>query len=309
MNQRTLSITVLGLVEIIPMPFVTETTPIYLILPIHSADQSAAVRFLHHANRTLFDKETRDKFELLLTHVVTSKSEFSQTQKWFDRLRNEVDMIRVKRPQLRVTYHTILIPSSNISTYAAQSALILDFFENKLRTNSLIFLTNPYVDIESDFFNRCRLNVIEGVQIFFPIAFNQYHPHIISHTHNVTDNSTIELHKSHGWFNTYGFDHIGLYLSDYQALRKSLLSHKKLLLTINLYDLFAQATDIHLLRAPDQSLRVHYRTMKCEPLKSYNMIEYDRCTIAKERGLASRSQLAIFIIEQEQAIKSTVRAT
>ncbi|CAF5134404.1 unnamed protein product, partial [Rotaria sp. Silwood1] len=100
----------LGLVEIIPMPFVTETTKIFLILPIYTDEQSIAIRFLRHVNKTLFDKETRDKFELLLTHVVTTKHELSQTQKWFDNLRHEIDLIRRIRTQLTVTYHTVLLP-------------------------------------------------------------------------------------------------------------------------------------------------------------------------------------------------------
>jgi hypothetical protein len=288
------------------MPFVAETTKIFLILPIYSNERSVAIRFLRHANKTLFDKETRDKFELLLTHIVTTKQELSQTQKWFDNLRHEIDSIRRIRTQLTITYHTILLPSSSITPYT-HSTYILDFFETKLRENSLIFLTNPYVDIESDFFNRCRLNVIENVQIFCPIAFYQYHPHIITHTYHMKDNSTIDLHKSHGWFNSYAFDHMGFYMNDYLKLKKSILSHNISLSSINLYDLFTQLTDLYILRAPDQSLRVHYHPMKCDSMKQSNSMEYNRCLIQKERGLASRSQLAMFVIENEQMKKSIIK--
>jgi hypothetical protein len=135
----------LGLVEIIPMPFVT---------------------FLRHINKTLFDKETRDKFELLLTHIVTTKQELSQTQKWFENLRHEIDLIRRIRTQLTVTYHTLLLPSSSSITHYTHTTYILDFFETKLRINSLLFITNPYVDIEPNFLNRCRLNVVDNNKSF-----------------------------------------------------------------------------------------------------------------------------------------------
>ena len=279
------------------MPFVTESTKIFLTLPIYSDEQSIAIRFLHYANKTLFDKETHEKFELLLTHMVTTKQELSQSQKWFDHLRHEVDLIRRIRTQLTITYHTVLLPSSSITHYT-HFTYILDYFETKLRTNSLIFLTNPYVDIESDFLNRCRLNVIEKIQIFFPIAFYQYHPQIITQTHRMTNNSTIELHKSHGWFNSYAFDHMGFYMNDYIKLKKSILSHNISLSSRHLYDLFVQLTDIHILRAPDQSLRVHYHPIKCDSIKQSNSIEYNRCLMQKEKGLASRSQLAMLIIEK-----------
>ncbi|CAF4321998.1 unnamed protein product [Rotaria socialis] len=292
----------LGLVETIPMPFVTETTKIYLILPIYTDEQSVALRFLRHANKSLFDKETRDKFELHLAHIVTTKHELSQTQKWFDTLRHEVDVLRRTRTQLAVTYHTIILPLSTTTRYT-QAAYILDFFATKFETNSLIFITNPYVDIEADFLNRCRLNVIENVQAFFPIAFYQYHPHIIVRTYHMTDNSTIDLHKSHGWFNSYAFDHIGMYMSDYLNLKKLLLSNNISLSSMTLYDLFVQVTDISILRAPDQALRVHYHPIKCDSIKRSYTLEYSRCIMQREKGLASRSQLAMIIIENEPTKK------
>jgi hypothetical protein len=294
----------LGLVEMIPMPFVTETTKLFLILPIHSDEQSIAIRFLHHANKTLFDRETRDKFELLLTHIVTTKQDYSQTQKWFEQLRHEVDLIYQTRTQLTITFHTLLLPSSAIPLYA-QPIYIFEHFQPKLRTNALIFLTNPYVDIDFDFLNRCRLNVIESTQIFFPIAFYQYHPRIIARTHHLTDNLSIDLHKSHGWFNAHAFDHIGIHMSDYINLKKLFSSQNISLSTVNLYDLFVQLTDLHILRAPDQSLRVHYRSIKCDITIQSNSLEYNRCLIQREKGLASRSQLAMVIIENDQMKIST----
>lgn len=279
----------LGLVEMIPMPFVTETTKLFLILPIHSDERSLAIRFLHHVNKTLFDRETREKFELLLTHIVKTKQEYSQGQKWFDEIRQQVDLIRQIRTQVTITYHTYLLPSSTIPSYA-QSTYLLDFFQTKLRANALIFLTNPYVDIDPDFLNRCRLNVIERTQIFFPIAFYQYHPKIIARTQTITNNSTIELHKSHGWFNSYAFDHVGLHMSDYIQLKRIIQQLNLTLANQNLYDLFVQLTDLHILRAPDQSLRVHYHSMKCDFFVQSNTIEHDRCLAQREKGLGSRSQ-------------------
>ncbi len=288
------------------MPFVTETTKIYLILPIYSDEQPIAIRFLRYLNKTLFDKETREKFELLLTHIVPNKQEFALTQKWFDNLRREVDSIRRIRTQLIVTYHTILLPSPSITRYT-HTTYILDFFETKLRINSLLFLTNPYVNIEPDFLNRCRLNVIENIQIFYPIAFYQYHPHIISRTHHLTDNSTIDLHKSHGWFNSYAFDHVALYLTDYIQLKKSLLLYNTSISSNNLYDLFIEYADLHILRAPDHALRVHYKSIKCDSIKPLNTSEYNRCMNQKEKGLASRSQLAMIIIENESTNNKTTK--
>ena len=285
------------------MPFVTETTKIYLILPIYSDEQSTTINFLRYLNKTTFEKETREKFELFLAHVVTNKQEFAQTQKWFEPLRHEIDGIRRQRTQLTVAYYTIQILSPTIPRYT-HATYILDYFVNKLRPNALVFVTNPHVNMDGDFLNRCRLNIIENVQIFFPIAFHQYHPRIIARTHHPTDNSTIELHKSHGWFNSFAFDHFGLYMSDYIQLKKSIQAHNTSLSSRNLYDFFVEWTDLHILRAPDQALRVHYRPIKCDAIKPSNTVEYNRCLNRKERSIASRGQLAMTMIENELTNKT-----
>ncbi|CAF0912968.1 unnamed protein product [Didymodactylos carnosus] len=270
------------------MPFVTENTKIFLILPLFHDDQQQTIKFLRHCNQTIFDKESRDKLEILLTHIVTTKQEFQQTQKWFEPIRKEVELLRHIRLQLSVTYHTLLLPTKSYNQF-----ILIDYFESKLRKNALIFLTTSYVDIESDFLNRCRLNVIDNVQVFFPIAFYQYHPNIINRISNVSD-QIIELHKNHGWFNSYSYDHAAFYMSDYLNSKHSIhLSNYT-----DLFDLFHN-TDIHMLRGPDQSLRHHYKNYKCDQGKQTEE-EFGRCLIQREKGLASRSQLAMVIIEEEE---------
>jgi hypothetical protein len=285
-------------VEIVPMPFVTETTKVFLILPIHSDEESAALRFLDHANRTVFGRETRERFELLLTHVVTSKQQFANRHQWFQKIRRHVDAIHQTREKLLITFHTTLLPSPSIPRYA-QASFILDFFQTKVRPNALIFLTNPHVDLDADFLNRCRLNVIPKSQIFFPVAFYQYHPNIIGRTHPIVDNVTIDIHKSHGWFNSYVFDHVGLHMSDYVHLKNLIFHVHNALATTNLHDLFVQFSELHVLRAPDPLLRVHYRPVNCDKLNRSSAIEYQRCLMQQEKGLASRSQLAMVIVEHE----------
>ncbi|CAF4539980.1 unnamed protein product, partial [Rotaria magnacalcarata] len=70
-----------------------------------------------------------------------------------------------------------------------------------------------------------------------------------------------------------------------------------------LYDLLVQVTDISILRAPDQALRVHYHPIKCDSIKRSYTLEYSRCLMQREKGLASRSQLAMIIIENEPTKK------
>jgi hypothetical protein len=93
-------------------------------------------------------------------------------------------------------------------------------------------------------------------------------------------------------------------MNDYINLKKSILLYNISLSSRNLYDLFQELTDLHILRAPDQSLRVHYKPIRCDSIKQSNIIEYNRCLNQREKGLASRSQLAMIIIENEQMNKT-----
>ncbi|CAF0890604.1 unnamed protein product, partial [Didymodactylos carnosus] len=287
----------LGLVEIITMPFVTDNTKIFLILPLFHDDQQQTIKFLKHCNQTLFDKESRDKLEILLTHIVTTKIELQQTQKWFEPIRKEVELLRHTRVQLSITYHTLFLSGKYYNQF-----ILIDYFQVKLRKNALIFITTPYVDIESDFLNRCRLNVIDSIQVFFPIGFYQYYPNIISRTNNVSQ-QTIELHKNHGWFNSYSYDNAAFYMNDYINAKYLL----RLSNNTDLFDLFHH-TDMHILRGPDQSLRHHYKNYKCDQIKQ-TQDEFGRCLIQREKGIASRSQLAMVIADEEEKQAKRLKST
>ena len=83
-------------------------------------------------------------------------------------------------------------------------------------------------------------------------------------------------------------------------MKKIIFNHNISISTANLYDLFIEYTDLHILRAPDQSLRVHYRPIKCNQLTIWNSLEYHRCMMQREKGVASGSQLAMIILDNEQ---------
>ncbi|CAF4602939.1 unnamed protein product, partial [Rotaria magnacalcarata] len=55
-------------------------------------------------------------------------------------------------------------------------------------------------------------------------------------------------------------------MSDYLNLKKLSLSNNISLSSMTLYDLLVQVTDISILRAPDQALRVHYHPIKCDSI-------------------------------------------
>lgn len=294
-----MSLLIEGLVEIIPMPFVSDQVKLFLIVIVHDDEQEALNYFLERSSQSIFEHERREKLEVLLTHIVNNKEDFSKSQQWFDSARQKIEQISINQTNCLITYHTILMTNNSIRSFD-ETTMVLDFFQRRLRPNALIFVTNPFVDVETDFLSRCRLNVIEHTQIFFPIAFYQYHPKIIALHMNVTNPNNIELHKSHGWFNAFAFNQIGVYISDYVHLKNILIQAGVSLSSANLFDLFSRWTDFHIIRAPDQSLRVRYQPVQCEHLERIdNKIEQQRCLIQRERGLASQTLLAKTLIEQE----------
>ena len=280
------------------MPFAVDSTNLTVIMPIHNDEEAAVINFLQYFSQILNDSKSHERLGFLFTRVVTNDEDAAYGDRWFDNIRQQFNEIHSSRSNLTAEFHTVRLPSNSWPRFA-EGSFILDFYEKKLHRNEVIFLTTSVTQIDIDFFNRCRLNVIENTQIFSPVAFQKYHPKVLE-LNKIDEPKHATLHKFYGWFNAFAFDQIGLYMSDYIKLKENLVRANVSVSSKNLYDLFIEWTDLHMLRAPDQSLRVQYQSLECDSLKQISSIEYHRCLIQMEMGLGSRTQLASTIIEHEK---------
>lgn len=58
--------------------------------------------------------------------------------------------------------------------------LALDLGSRQLPPSSLLLFCNADIVFTKDFLSRCRLNAIEGHQVYYPVGFAQYSPNIVS---------------------------------------------------------------------------------------------------------------------------------
>ena len=189
----------------------------------------------------------------------------------------------------------------------------VEFITKKLNPDSLILLVAPCTEMQAEFLNRVRLNTIKGHQIFFPIPFGEYMPNIVYPVRPFPDE--IEINKNYGYFNTYAYEFVSFYNSDYAQVRgayldehvKQLISYgnsssrpNKVVLTdyiSDLFDLFSTNKKLNLLRGTDQALKCRWHASEnCERQPSvYN--EKQRCVSQREASLGTKAQLAMHLMK------------
>lgn len=304
----------LGLVELITLPFVTENVKINLVSVFSAEYEEKQIEsfFARYERNVLEINEVAEKVNLFIVYVKSNVSSI--------KIKMDMNVKRIKEliTGLEKKYSSITTSSSRIlqaevtinneTLYLSESYRQLSAIEivsQKLPLEELILITPPGIDFQSEFLNRVRLNTIKEHQVYFPIAFYQYNPNVVNEESRYIDE--VDIHKTFGYFNVYSFEFVSFFNYDYNNTRYlfldsilSLNSTKKInLKTVNLgdycldlYELFITNKKIHILRAPDLALKYRWFLLEnCD--KRRHADEISRCYAQIERGLASRSQLAL----------------
>ncbi|XP_071803278.1 chondroitin sulfate synthase 2-like [Asterias amurensis] len=283
----------LNKVEIVSMPYVTEYTQVTIILPVVSGSQEQVRIFLDTYARICL--ETRDKSAVMLIFIYTPAEALSMVKE---------DIYSVNKGY--ISYLERKYPGSHLSWISVKTSLpspiaIMDVVSKKFASDTLFLLTNANMEIAAEFLNRVRMNTISGWQVFFPIPFSQYDPKIIYK--ELPNPNRIDITKAIGHFDTYLFEHASFYNSDYMSARKNWDERhpgsetEHIQSDLDLFEMFLH-TKLNTFRAVDPALKLHYRQRICQP--SLKEDQYQRCLEGRAEGLASRSQLAMLVFEQQQ---------
>jgi chondroitin polymerizing factor len=312
----------LGLVEIIPMPYVTESAKINIIVPftLEYDENEIEAFFLNYDSFVLEMKEIAEKVNIFVVYVITENQMYSQREREIvSYVNNKITDLNKKYPTLLKTSQIIeyKIKIENISMYFSESyrqMSIVEHFSIKqnLSSDSLMLITPPCVEFQSEFLNRVRLNTIKDTQIFFPIPFNQFMPNIIYDTFPFPDH--VEIHKAIGYFNTFTYNFASFYISDYLKTRKKYLNDRKYpslnsdfinvpdLFAEDLYAFFATNRDLNIIRTTDQALKCRWHFIEdCFRHKGSNE-EKIRCLKEKESSLGTKAQLAMHLMKNYDKI-------
>ena len=303
----------LGTVEIIPMPYVTESSKINLVV-IFTVDYNfkEIQDFFQSFEQFILDiKEIAEKINLFVIYVKQTE----QTEINLKEDRKRCIHINETLKELSKKYSSIIKTSSRIffselnitgTLYNSESYRLLavaDYLNKRLTADDLILIVSPCVEMQTEFLNRVRLNTVKGHQVFFPIPFNEYTPNIVYSIRPYPDE--IEINKNYGYFNIYSYEFVSFYNSDYSHVKAKYLEEYSILnsnttsnlLLTDLYQLFSIDKKINLLRATDQSLKCRSHLIDNCTLRQGDNNEIQRCLKQRETSLGTKAQLAMHLMK------------
>ena len=282
----------LSLIEIIPMPYVTEATRVHIIIPLVLEDRSYANHFLEVFASNAFETSENAILTFLFIYDPVEAQQVNHNDIFAD-VKTQINVYERKYP-------TVKIPWISVKTEIPSQIKFMDIISKKHPVDTLFFLAHVNTNINAEFLNRCRMNSINNWQVFFPVHFQEYNPDVAYH--NQPRPATVDLVKDAGHFDRRSFDEACFYNSDYMATRSRMVTdvqeNEDILESLDVFDMFVKYSGLHVFRAVEPALNQQYRYQSCNPKLSEDI--YHRCVQSNMEGLGSRSQLAMLLFEQEQ---------
>ncbi|KAH9518485.1 hypothetical protein Btru_016921 [Bulinus truncatus] len=285
-EKRVFLVRPLGEVEVVPMPYVTESTRLNIILPITPSEMDGWGVFLETYAR--LQAESADSLALIIVFL------YPQIPKT-----GEEDVFSVLKSM--VTYYddksedgvkTRMINFANNSTYVPEFKII-DAVSGLLEPDALILTCTVGMLLNAEMLNRVRINTIPGWQVFFPIGFWQFKPNIIYDKKPYP--TEIEFSSRTGHYDVLSYEHGSFYNSDYKDARKSLSIED--LMKCDLYEIFVRYGKVHVFRAVEPEFKHYHMQLDC-PVNNPSSL-YERCLERKSLNLATRAQLAKRIFQYQ----------
>ncbi|KAM6934467.1 chondroitin sulfate synthase 2 [Xenentodon cancila] len=282
----------LSLIEIIPMPYVTEATRVHIIIPLTMEDQSYVSRFMEVVASNAFETNENAIITFLFIYDLLEAQHVDHDD-IFAGVKTQINAYERKYP-------TVKIPWISIRTEIPSQIKYMDIISKKHPVDTLFFLAQVNTNINTEFLNRCRMNSINNWQVFFPIHFQEYNPDVAYH--NQQQPGTVELIKDAGHFDRMSFNEACFYNSDYMATRSRMvpdvLENEDILDSLDVYDVFVKYSGLHVFRAVEPALHHQYHYQSCNEKLGEDL--YHRCVHRNLESLGSRSQLAMLLFEQQQ---------
>uniref|UniRef100_A0A0A9YFR8 Hexosyltransferase n=2 Tax=Lygus hesperus TaxID=30085 RepID=A0A0A9YFR8_LYGHE len=214
----------LGKVEMLPMPYVTENGRVHILLPLYSSDYQAADTFMTKYAQSCSQVDLT--FLILILLYEPDAPGKGHTGDVFKNVKTRaVELSAKKIKDCKITWISIRIPRIDGEDAPMEDHLVyfamMDLVSKKLPGDSLILLTEPYVELKSDFMNRVRMGTIINKQVYSPIPFSEYDPKLV-YVNTTIPNKPLEIHKNSGRFDVGNIRHISFYMNDYLAARRNI---------------------------------------------------------------------------------------
>ncbi|XP_055531005.1 chondroitin sulfate synthase 2 [Wyeomyia smithii] len=277
----------IGLIEIVPSPYVTESTRIAILLPIFEHQVAEALQFVQSYERTCMDNQDNTFLMLIFFYRMDTPSKGDGDL--FLPLKNLALGLTEKHKQdgSRIAWVSIRLPPElsqpanpnhllSTSLYGPNQLLSFaatDLALRKIGLDSLVMMCSSGATFRPDFLNRVRMNTIAGFQVFAPIGFAMYP---CGWTRQCKECDGCDVGQSSGYFDRFNYDVVSFYSRDYVEARKLLEQKLPIVLSDrdignlvnytqetsavdrieNVVELFVKAdSKIHVLRGIEPNLR------------------------------------------------------
>lgn len=167
----------------------------------------------------------------------------------------------------------------------------------RFRDDQLLFFVDVDLDISTDFLQRCRLNTIQGRQVYFPVFFKLYNQDFVNKYHRGNTSMVITRHNGHWAHYSYGM--LCVYAVDYRKAGG---------FNTNMRGWGEEDVDflnrvlehgLEAFRAPDPGLVHNWHRKVCDKMTVTNTAAYEHCLQSKGENLADRIELAQYVFESE----------
>ena len=273
----------LGFAEVVPAPYVNESTKVRLIVTITPHEKNDVISFIESFVHTCI--ESGDNSNLLVVFVYESFDQ--QSNDLYAAAKSAILSYDYKnRKERKISWISIV---SNQSDKLILE--VMDEVQKVLPPDSLVLICTISVELRIDFINHVRMNTISESQVYFPIGYASYKPHLVHD--KLPYPKSILINQKSGHYSAAHYDHASFYLSDFVYCKNQMLSIGANF--INLFEMFIRYHSVSVFQAVDPSLRMQFRPIKC-------LGNDNSCLHSKYHSLASRSQLAMLIFEYLQKL-------
>lgn len=220
----------LGMVEIIPSPYVTESTKIAILLPTFEHQVQESLNFMARYEKTCMANQDNTFLMLVFLYGPTSPSKGDSDV--FGRLKDAALKMsdKYKVDGSRIAWVSIRLPDEYLEerkqpleervTQASMfsgdddvlSLAVADLALRKIGLETLVMIASNSANFRADYLNRVRMNTIQGFQVFSPIGFQAY-PCLW--TGLCRECATCDVGQHLGYFDRQNVDVISFYSRDY----------------------------------------------------------------------------------------------
>ena len=161
----------LGAVEIVPTPFVTESTRVHLVLPVAVGDRDVVLAFLDSYVRVCVD--AGDNADLLVAllypDVPLDDAANDDDDDIYAVVKSTIAFYesRFAHSDARISWMSVVHENAVAGSHAAVTApfVVVDSVMRRFPTEALVFFCSVGMELSVELLNRVRMNTIIGFQV------------------------------------------------------------------------------------------------------------------------------------------------